>query len=118
PAISLLYALDEQLLAIDREGIEQRWKRHAAMRATVDEWTAKRGLAILAPRGSRSPTVSAIVVPEGETLTKAVAKRGFVIGGGYGSLRKTSVRIGHMGDHTVEGLERCLAAIDDALVRA
>jgi aspartate aminotransferase-like enzyme len=43
-----------------------------------------------------------------------VAERGFTIGSGYGKNKETSIRIGHMGDHTLEGLERCLAACDSA----
>ena len=35
-----------------------------------------------------------------------VKERGFTIGSGYGKNRETTVRIGHMGDHTLEGLER------------
>jgi aspartate aminotransferase-like enzyme len=48
------------------------------------------------------------------TLLKAVAERGFTIGSGYGKNKETSIRVGHMGDHTIEGLERCLAACDAA----
>jgi aspartate aminotransferase-like enzyme len=48
------------------------------------------------------------------TVLAAVAERGFTIGSGYGKNKETSVRIGHMGDHTLEGLERCLAACDSA----
>jgi aspartate aminotransferase-like enzyme len=44
-----------------------------------------------------------------------VKERGFTIGSGYGKNRDTTVRIGHMGDHTLEGLERCLSACDAAL---
>jgi aspartate aminotransferase-like enzyme len=48
-------------------------------------------------------------------VLKAVKERGFTIGSGYGKNRDTTVRIGHMGDHTLEGLERCLSACDAAL---
>jgi aspartate aminotransferase-like enzyme len=44
-----------------------------------------------------------------------VRERGYVIGTGYGKNRDTTIRIGHMGDHTLEGLERCLAAVSVAL---
>ena len=48
-------------------------------------------------------------------LVRAVAERGFTIGAGYGRLRDTTFRIGHMGDHTVETLENCLAAVGSVL---
>ena len=42
-------------------------------------------------------------------------ERGFVIGAGYGRLKPRSVRIGHMGDHTVEELDRVLEALEEVL---
>jgi aspartate aminotransferase-like enzyme len=125
PAVSLLYALDTQLASIGREGIERRWERHQAMRDLVDGWVDRcsdkigDSVGVLAPRGARSPTVSAITLPErisGEALTKAVAANGYVIGNGYGSLKKRTVRIGHMGDHTVEGLAHCLDVVEQSLL--
>jgi aspartate aminotransferase-like enzyme len=49
------------------------------------------------------------------TLTRAVRERGYTIGTGYGKNRDTTIRIGHMGDHTLEGLEKCLDAVAIAL---
>jgi aspartate aminotransferase-like enzyme len=113
-----------QLERIAREGLEARFARHAAMRARTEAWTRDcaaraEGTGILAPEGARSPTVSAVTLPasiDGKALVKAVAARGFTIGGGYGSLASRSVRIGHMGDHTVEELERCLGVVEEAIV--
>ena len=34
-----------------------------------------------------------------------------MIGSGYGALKDTTIRIGHMGDHTVEGLNRLLPLV-------
>jgi aspartate aminotransferase-like enzyme len=124
PAISLLYALDVQLASLASEGLDRRWERHAAMASATWEWAeslAVRGgteLAILAPAGSRSPTVSTIVLPEslrGPDVVAAVAERGFTIGAGYGKLRERTVRIGHMGDHDTATLRVCLEACGDAI---
>lgn len=119
PAISLLFALEAQVAAIAAEGIEARWARHAAMAARVREWAAAReGYGILAPAGSRADTVTAVTVPEGRSgkaIADLVEKAGYVIGAGYGKLKDRTFRIGHMGDHTVRGLEGCLAAIDRVL---
>lgn len=124
PAISLLYALAEQLSAIAREGMPARWARHAAMAARTHAWvdemraTLHPELSVLAPAGARSPTVTAVTLPEsvsGRALAAAVAERGFIIGAGYGKLAQRTIRIGHMGDHTLEGLERCLDACQAAL---
>lgn len=119
PALSLLYALDVQLAAIAAEGMEARWARHAAMAEAAARWVASRPtLAMLAPAGARSHTVSTITLPAGVSagaVTSAVAERGFTIGGGYGALRERTIRIGHMGDHTVETLARCLDVCGEVL---
>ncbi len=124
PALSLLYATLLQGEQIARDGIAHRWSRHEAMRQATAEWVARTShqldlpLCIAAREGMRSPTVTAIALPPsiaGDALVRAVAQRGFVIGGGYGQAKATSFRIGHMGDHTVTGLRNCLAAVADAL---
>jgi len=38
-----------------------------------------------------------------------------VIGAGYGKLRETTFRVGHMGDHTPDRLALCLNACEEAL---
>jgi aspartate aminotransferase-like enzyme len=121
PAVSLLYALDVQLRAILAEGISARWARHQAMRATVEHWAGATGQRILAAAGERAPTVSAIIPPHGvqpSSVVSGAEARGFTIGGGYGRLREQTYRIGHMGDHTVVGLEACLEACEAAIAES
>lgn len=124
PALSLLYALEAQLKSIAGEGIEARWLRHKAMAMRTQEWVAKiseetgKKLTNIAPLGSQSPTVSTIRLPAdlpAEAFTAAVAKLGIVVGSGYGKLRSSTFRIGHMGDHTVQTIDRCLAACSSVL---
>jgi aspartate aminotransferase-like enzyme len=124
PALSLFYALELQLKSITADGIEARWTRHKAMAARTQEWLTKiadetgKRVANIAPLGSQSPTVSTIRLPTaiaGDAFTAAVAKKGFVVGSGYGKLKSSTFRIGHMGDHTLETLERCLSACSSVL---
>lgn len=124
PALSLMYALEVQLQSIGAEGLEARWARHRAMATRTQEWIAKisdetgKRLINIAPLGFQSPTVSAIRLPSdlpADGFAAAVAKRGIVIGSGYGKLKGSTFRIGHMGDHTVETVERCLAACSGVL---
>ncbi|HEX2779095.1 MAG TPA: alanine--glyoxylate aminotransferase family protein, partial [Gemmatimonadaceae bacterium] len=123
PALPLFYALDVQLARIAKEGMKARWARHRAMAEQtwrwVDECASRTGLPlrVLAPEGERSLTVTAIVLPPGVTgpaMATAVRERGFVIGAGYGKLRETTFRIGHMGDHTPDRLALCLDACESA----
>jgi aspartate aminotransferase-like enzyme len=122
PALPLLYALDAQLEAIAAEGVEARWARHRAMARRTHSWVAERagryGISVLAREGARSDTVTAVVLPDGVAsgeVVRAVARRGITIGGGYGTMRERTFRIGHMGDHTLATLEHCLDACDAAL---
>jgi aspartate aminotransferase-like enzyme len=124
PALTLLYALEAQVKSIASEGLENRWLRHKAMATRTQEWITKisdetgKKLANIAPLGSQSPTVSAIKLPAevpADNFTSGVAKLGIVVGTGYGKLKNSTFRIGHMGDHTMESLERCLAACSSVL---
>ena len=123
PAISLLYALEAQLERIMAEGIEQRWNRHASMRSATIEWVdAMRadglGIAVLAPEGHRSPTVTCVTLPDGRSGPEVVAamrERGWVIGGGYSRLKESTIRIGHMGDHDPQVLGELLGALGEVL---
>jgi aspartate aminotransferase-like enzyme len=124
PAFSLMYALDVQLDAMRKEGIENRWKRHRDMLAATSEWveqSARRtGVAwenIVKPE-NRSPTVSAIRLPDhipGKTFVERVKNHGVRVATGYGKLAGTTFRIGHMGDHTVETLMNCFRACEEAV---
>jgi aspartate aminotransferase-like enzyme len=124
PALSLFFALAVQLDRIAQEGVEARWSRHAAMARRTWDWVGEmsaRGvpLSVLAPEGARSPTVTCITLPPGRTgpeITAALKARGFTIGSGYGSLKDATIRIGHMGDHSVAGLEALLAELQEVLV--
>jgi aspartate aminotransferase-like enzyme len=72
----------------------------------------------VAPEGHRSPAVTAIRLPDelsGPPIVRAMLERGWVIGGGYGKLKERTIRIGHMGDHTLEELEGLLAELSDVL---
>jgi len=127
PAISLFFALADQVEFIAAEGIERRWARHSAMQAMTVRWVESLGarvdpaFGVLAPIGGRSPTVTCVTLPAsltGSAIAAAVAQRGFVIGAGYGALREKTIRIGHMGDHTEVGLAACLDVVGSVLTEA
>jgi aspartate aminotransferase-like enzyme len=116
PAIPQLFALDAQLARIGRAGgVEERWRRHAAMQRVVERWIDGRGgelgFSFLPPAGRRSPTVSCLRVPDGEhgrELVQRVKQEGWTLGTGYGPLKPTTLRVGHMGDHTPEAVQQVL----------
>jgi aspartate aminotransferase-like enzyme len=121
PALSLFYALHEQAARIAREGVEARAHRHAAMTVRCHAWVRDEGprwgLSLFAPEGHRSPTVTTIAVEGGRApaIVRGLRERGWTIGGGYGTLKDDTIRIGHMGEHTVEELDALLAAMEEVL---
>jgi aspartate aminotransferase-like enzyme len=123
PAVSLLYALDAQLEQMMNEGMEARWARHAAMAQRTWDWVDEqrnkgRDLRVLAPQGYRSPAVTCISAPAGKTgpqIVSAMKAKGFVITPGYGDAKEAMIRIGHMGEHTVDELNVLLDALDGVL---
>ena len=121
PGVSLLYALDAQLEQMMKEGMEARWARHAAMAKRTWDWVdarASKGIKVLAPQAYRSPAVTCITVPAGRTgpqVVSAMKAKGFVITPGYGEAKDMMIRIGHMGEHTVEELDVLLEALDEVL---
>lgn len=126
PAVSLIYALERQLERIALEGLDRRLARHRAMAERTRKWvdelgtTLGAGYGILAAEGYRSPTVTAVTLPDqikGSDVVAAVRERGFTIATGYGALKQRCIRIGHMGDHSLEELDIILEVIRDELIR-
>lgn len=123
PAISLMYALDTQLRNIVEETMERRWRRHEEMQQMIFDWvdeTAASGVGagVFATEGNRSPTVTCVTLPEGvegPTVVRGMRDRGWVVGGGYGKLKQSTFRIGHMGDHTTEELGALLDILSEVL---
>ena len=123
PALPLFYALAAQLDAIRKETIEARWERHAAMARRTWGWADEmhdrgREVRVLAPEGFRSPTVTCLTMPAGHTgsaVTAALKQRGYTIASGYGALKDATIRIGHMGDHTVAELDTLLKELEQVL---
>nr|WP_276510176.1 aminotransferase class V-fold PLP-dependent enzyme [Longimicrobium terrae] len=122
PAVSLIYALAEQCARIGAEGVEARARRHWDMAERTWQWVQERGprwgLSLFAAEGYRSPTVTTIAVDGAMPATRIsgeMTARGWTLGTGYGTLKDTTFRIGHMGDHTVDELNLLLAALEEVL---
>lgn len=120
PAVNLFYALEAQLARIEAEGLENRWARHTAMAERTWEWVAELAhdtgetFEVLAPPGARSPTVTAVTLPRGlsgPAVVRSVGELGYTLAPGYGRLKDETIRIGHMGDHTMAELEEILAVL-------
>jgi aspartate aminotransferase-like enzyme len=117
PSVSHMFALQAQLTCIEAEGLESRYARHRAMADLTRLWAASR-FGLFADEKARSNTITCVANTRGIELARFVAAlggRGFSISNGYGRLKERTFRVGHMGDHTVEGIAELLAAMDDVL---
>lgn len=96
---------------------QARFDKHQRMRATTLAWGAKNGFAPFPDDDLSSPTVACLRAPglDVPTFIAGLKQAGHTIGGGYGKLKGETFRIGHMGDHTEEGLAELLAAADRLL---
>ena len=123
PCLSLMYALDRQLVHIvDEEGIEARFARHEQMAQFTRAW-ADEYFRVYPNRKYLSKTLTVIDAhPKGKDelisipeLNKALAERNMQIGNGYGDLKDKTFRIAHMGELTMDDMKEVTSAIVDIL---
>jgi len=120
--INSLYALDEALQILQREGLENSWERHARNHLKLLAGLETMGLEFLVEAEYRLPQLNAVKVPEGvdEAAVRDVLLNQFnlEIGAGLGPLAGKIWRIGLMGASSTEHhVELCLEALQTALKR-
>jgi aspartate aminotransferase-like enzyme len=116
PPVSLMYALDFQLERMLKEGMAARYERHKEMAEMVRKWAmAHHGL--FAEPGYLSDTIT--VINRGDIdfnkLNKGLKERGCEISNGYGNIKETTFRVGHMGDLTPAEVRGLLKNMDEVL---
>lgn len=118
PSIPHLWALNYQLHKIlDKEGLENRFKRHSEMGELTRRW-AKKNFELFPEEKYSSNTVTCIKNIRGiscDDLKQRLSERGYVFSDGYGKLAGKTFRIAHMGDRTVNELRGYLNSIDEIL---
>ena len=127
--ISMNYAIYEALRIVVEEGLETRFKRHAANAAALQAGLEAMGLELAAQPGYRLPQLTAVRVPEGidDARVRADLLRIFnlEIGAGLGVFRGKVWRIGLMGESSrrenvmlvLNALETVLAAQGTEIAR-
>jgi len=96
---------------------QARFEKHKRMRFRTVTWGLGHGLDPFPAEELCSPTVSCLRAGalDVAALIEALKARGHEIGNGYGDLKGKTFRIGHMGDHTEEGLDELLENVDEVL---
>ncbi|MDQ3879732.1 MAG: alanine--glyoxylate aminotransferase family protein, partial [Chloroflexota bacterium] len=114
PAVSVLYGLRVGLERLEAEGREATWARHAAIARATRAGLEALGLRLVAAPEHRSNTVSAAWLPDGVVWTELSTRaheRGLVIAGGQGTLKGRILRIGHMGEVTIDDVVDALSVL-------
>jgi alanine-glyoxylate transaminase/serine-glyoxylate transaminase/serine-pyruvate transaminase len=121
--INSLYALDEALQILQREGLENAWNRHASNYQKLRAGLESMGLEFYVEADYRLPQLNAVKVPEG---VDEAAVRVFLlneynleIGAGLGPLAGKIWRIGLMGASCTERhIDLCLKGMKAALANS
>lgn len=121
PALSLIYGLEHQLDKMMKEGLDNRYARHAKMAERTREWIKSQGFGLFAAEGARSNTLTAGAVDDKtdlEKLKKLAAEKGYAIDNGYGKIKNKTFRIAHMADFTQADLDEIYAVLEELLPQA
>jgi len=117
PAISLIVGLAAVIDAINREGMELRWKKFSKMAEGAREAARALGLEVFSSAPSAS--VTAICSPKGIKSSNIVktlrAEHGLSIAGGQANFKDKIFRIAHMGWINEQDLIECFLLLEKVL---
>ncbi|MFI0815764.1 aminotransferase class V-fold PLP-dependent enzyme [Streptomyces sp. NPDC021098] len=114
PALSVLYALDAALTAIEKEGAPAVWERHASTARRCRDALRDQGFGIVPDEAHSSPTVTAVRMPRAnaEHVRQTLAAEHDVwVSSGRGPWKSEVLRIGHMGPVETADIDACARAI-------
>src|SRR5205809_2771870 len=119
PAVSVAFALQEDLRMLAVEGLDNVYERHARLARATQAGLQALGFHLFARDGFRSNTVTSAVPPAGldvAAMRKLLATRyGVVIAGGQGKMTGKMVRVGHLGAVAEGDVVQVIWAIEQAL---
>jgi aspartate aminotransferase-like enzyme len=116
PAISIMRALKSAFDIMDEQGGPAAWaQRHEKAAAHVRKRLAEMGFGLIAEQGFESSTVTGFVCRDakeaGKIKSGLLEKYGMQIVGSRGAFKENGLRIAHMGNFSMEGLDSLLDAV-------
>ncbi|AIF70281.1 aspartate aminotransferase [Palaeococcus pacificus DY20341] len=120
PPMPQIFGLNVVLRIIEKMGGKEEWLGMYAKRSQmIREGVKEMGLSVLAEPGYESPTITAVVVPEGmkgEDVYNTMRERGFELAKGYGAgIKEKTFRIGNMGYMTFEDIQEMLSNLREVI---
>jgi aspartate aminotransferase-like enzyme len=119
PAVAVMFQLDVALQMMEQEGLDEIWKRHAAVGAAVRAGLTTLGFKLLADPHFASDTVTGAWIPEDldwKAFNGKLRKHGLIVAGGQGALKGKIFRIGHLGHVTVPNIVNAMAVLERTLL--
>ena len=114
PAITILCGLKKGLDMIIEQGVDENYRRHAELAKYVRGRVLAMGFEIFPEHPSNALTV--IKMPKDVVSTPIIKKikeeHGILFANGQANLRGTIIRIGHMGNYTIEKLAKALDILE------
>jgi len=120
PAVNLVWAMNEAVRIIKKEGLKARADRHRRNAKAVAKALESIGLSIVARSDCRASTLSLVVYPEGvddAQFRSVMLDEGVVVAGALGKYAGKAFRVGHMGNITPNEMVVMLSAVERSLVR-
>jgi alanine-glyoxylate transaminase/serine-glyoxylate transaminase/serine-pyruvate transaminase len=122
--VSHIFGFREALRMIEEEGLEARWRRHAALaaavRSAVDAWSAPDGLSLFvhesSHRGDSVTTIATGAIDSARLSEIARDRCGVTLGVGLLDLAGRAFRIAHMGHVSAASILGVLGVVEAALV--
>jgi len=118
PSIPHMFGLKYVLNQINKEGIENRWKRHRENALYVRNWAIDKGQSLFPEVGYESETITCInnkLSWDINSINDKLLDRGYRMDRGYGKLKGKAFRIAHMGNINRSDLEEFLINFDEVL---
>ncbi|MEX1295157.1 MAG: alanine--glyoxylate aminotransferase family protein [Candidatus Limnocylindrales bacterium] len=115
PAVGLFFQLAAALDIMAAEGRENIYARHAAAGAAARAGLAAMGFDLYADPAHASNTVTSALVPDGvewSALNEQLRAGGLQLAGGQGQMKGKLLRIGHLGDVTVDDIVAAIEIIE------
>ncbi|MCM3585954.1 alanine--glyoxylate aminotransferase family protein [Mesobacillus maritimus] len=120
PNIALVCGLKEACNMIERGGgMEQEYKRHAALRDMTRAGVRALGLELFVEDSAASPTLTAVKLENADAFRKLMREEFHIaLGGGLGKVKNKILRLGHMGYTDAADMLKMFAAMELALKKS
>jgi alanine-glyoxylate transaminase/serine-glyoxylate transaminase/serine-pyruvate transaminase len=119
PPVHPMLQVAEALRMMHEEGLANVFRRHEQLAERTRAGVKKLGFGLQCPALTKlAPTLTAVAMPAGREpgpFRNAMRERGIEIASGLGKYDATAFRIGHMGDITIEDVDRTLKTISEVM---